>query len=232
MNKFKLILAVWLLPVSAVAQQVCTITVNITGGIKEPAVVMLSKQKISFSGGKATLTDTLDKAKVVTLQISYKDAGPNWWRFPVYAMSGQLHVHITNAANDPVPSQRGKIVVEGPKLSMDYTNLLEEPVKETNQKYNAVKTQLKITTTADTVVLKKQLNVAMHECWGVPRTYVQQNPTSPLAIMALKMMDQGDPTLDHPAQELADLFHSLSPELQNSEEGKQYSAKLEKMLNK
>lgn len=206
-----------------------TIEVIVIGG-PQPASAKLSQPESShgseavINGDTIRMTDTLDVPLSGTLMISYKGTGNLWWRYPVYFMSGDLTIRIDRQNN-----QLGDMQVAGPKWSEDFSNLLEGPVRKYNQQINDLRKQLK-KPGVDTTSLKKQLNIAINACFGVPREYIKKYPSSPLDIIALQFMGKGDRTLQDPEMELVGLFRSLPDSIQKSEEGKAYWEKLQKLL--
>ena len=114
---------------------------------------------------------------------------------------------------------------------MEFSNLLEEPINNANLRLNELKEKLG-KPGQDTAALRQQIKNALHACFDIPREYMRRYPNSSLDIIALRFMGSGDPTVPHPVQELADLFHSLDPRVQNSEIGRNYFERLQKLLTR
>lgn len=222
-NKMKkiLILLLWL-PMVGVGQQqqISTLTVITTGHQPPVKAFLLHASKAIITGDTIRMSDTVyDNPVPLALFISYKgtENATNWYE--LYPQPGDINVTI---------DKDDYVKVAGPKLSEDFSNLLREPVDRYNQQISDLETQKK-QSGQDTVDLRAKLNSVIHACFGVPRSYVKQYPGSPLDIIALTMMGTGDPTIEKPAGELIELFHQLTPENQNSKEGKACWARLEKL---
>lgn len=232
MSKSNILFLILIMPFSLSAQEsICKLTISI-GGNRQPAQATLQQSaldhcsKALISGDTIRFSDTLNVASSGNLLVAYQGSEKFRWRYPLYLMAGELIVKLnhTNGSAD-------QLTVKGPKWSEDFSNKLEEPVRRYNDQINKLEKQLR-QPGADTAVIKSKLNMATHDCFGVPRKYIQHNADSPLDIIALEFMGKGDPTVAQPARELADLFHSLSSQMQNSDAGKVYWAQLQTLLTK
>jgi hypothetical protein len=225
----KSLILLFAFPSCVIAQQSTSIIqVIITGSHKPDKAYLLQagapQKEFDFTDGTVVIPDTIDHPLVATVMVTYKGEENKRYTYAFYAEPGELIMHI-NRDDTAQP-----VLLSGPPLSQDFQDQLWGPVLNYNHHISILQTQLK-RTRADSTDIKTDLKKATALCFDVPRNYVRKNPNSPLAIVALRMMGKGDPTVDHPFLELADLFKSLSPTIQNSEEGKAYAVALDKLLH-
>ncbi len=124
--------------------------------------------------------------------------------------------------------------IEGNSLATEYEYKLRKPMMEINiiisdlrkQKIEAQKSQ------SDTAVIHGKLQELTKKCFGVPKVFICENPSSELSLVALKMMGKGDPTVDDGAAELKSLFNSLSSNIRTSENGVKYSGNLKRLTTR
>ncbi|MFB9843927.1 hypothetical protein [Mucilaginibacter ginsenosidivorans] len=174
------------------------------------------------SGYRTIIPDTLTGPVLCQLEFKYTDWKPINNTIALFLVPGEnITVKVTSSALSQEYS------IEGPVLTMDYQTRLLAPVQRYNTQINQINAKLR-STGADTVLLKKEMNQAIAGCFNVPRQYILSNPHSLLCMTALRMMGNGDPTLKEPVSELDTLFHSLSSEIQNSDEGKDFGERLRK----
>jgi hypothetical protein len=214
-------------PMTTMGQSfICTIHVVVNGS-HEPSQAYLHQAKtpgksFDFTGGMTIIQDTVDHPLIATVLITYKGEGNRPYAYAFYAVPGELTMHINRDDTDKA------IEITGPQLSQDYQNQLLGPVLNYNHQISLL--QKKLTQVgADSTEIRAELNKEIALCFGVPKTYVRKHPDSPLDMIALRMLGKGDPTIPNHVGELSALFHSLAPDIQNSEEGKLYGENLEKL---
>jgi hypothetical protein len=146
----------------------------------------------------------------------------------VYVCEGSMEVHINNPSDSVF-----KPVVTGPPMSVAYEEQLSVPVGIYNDQVSKLYMEmgkLRGRTPIDTIKLKEMqatLTETIKKCFEVPQVYIRANPNSPLSLVALRMLGngQGNTSPVHP-DDLKKLFASLTKEIQESPEGIKYKQKM------
>jgi hypothetical protein len=228
-NKNLLYLILLLFPAFAFSQSnTCTIKISVEGQ-KQPVSIGLlhngSSSNHGFNSGILAFTDSIGTPGMATLIVNYKNWFPKRNRFDIYLVPGTISVKVLTDKDSIA-----YLSIDGPALTIEYNDLLSVSVFSQVKVIQQLRGELDARQ-ADSVQLKLQLNSALSRSFGVARSYIQGHPSSPLSIIALEMMRNGDPTNPHPVDDLQRLFDSLALEIKNSEKGKQYAQNLKAQSN-
>jgi len=218
--KFLFLLFAFPFTVSA-QQSKSTINVSVEGEQQVASVVLFENEKqteYTVLDNKVTIVDSPAHPLLARIVLLYKDWKPKNNIFFFYLVPGSINLKVNTDANSI-----SHLTVDGPELTTEYQTKLLLPISECTQKMDEIEAEIR-KGGSDTASLKKELNATISKSFGTARDYIKQHPNSPLSIEALEMMGSGDPTIPVPkrSEDLAALYHSLSPNIQNSEAGKQY----------
>lgn len=145
-------------------------------------------------------------------------------KFPIIALLALSTVTVTFAQTEKTaPVQKEKTPEE-----LAYENLYKE-VNSSRDSLNQMWVKLSPEQKKDTVVVKKymkqfdELTQLSHQ---ISLEYIDKHPASAYALNAIKEVDNGGYILH--AEVVEPLFKKLSPEIQESEAGKAFGARIEK----
>lgn len=142
--------------------------------------------------------------------------------FSVFIDTGTCSIDFTDFKNPRL---------SGNKSSTDYYYKLSLPVTGYNNVINDLlvkELRAKRSKSPDSVKLRKQINENVALCFGVPQTYIKNNPNSLVSITALEFMGVGQQGSPISLNQLESMFNSLSETVKLSDNGKNYVKKLRK----
>ena len=175
-----------------------------------------NQQAFPITDNKVTIADTIDHPMLVSLIIMYKGWNPRRNYYSLYLSPGNTTIQVVTDKDS-----MQYLDVSGPELTADFQNKLENPVFRIGLRISALQTALQ-KNGPDSLQLNTQLNKELAQSFATARDYIRQHPNSPLSLIALTMMGEGDPTIPNPKEDLATLYQSLTPAIKNSEEGRKY----------
>ena len=182
-----------------------------------------NQEKIPLKGGEFVYCETLAQPKLYELVVEYKHNGHQEW---FYLSRDALKFEISTRDSTL------KFTVISPQISKDYEDKLLGPVESLNRQtgivhraYLAAKKQH----SGDTTELKDKELEAKRKAFNLPQAYIKANPDSPLSIIALNMLGNGEKNSLVSAADLDKLYNSLTDSVKDSPEGREYAAKLKKL---
>jgi len=206
-------------------------TCQVSGQIEDPkgdlqGIWMVhdgKQEKIPVKGTSWEFCGPLTPSNVYELIVEYKHGGhPEWF----YLSHDRLKFEISTRDSTL------KFTVTSPHVSKDYQDKLLAPVQSFNgqtaiahRAYLAAKKQH----LPDTAQLMDKELEAKRKAFNLPQAYIKANPGSPLSIIALNMLGNGEQNSLVSKANLDKLYNSLTDSVKNSPEGRQYAGKLEKL---
>jgi len=173
----------------------------------------------AISNGTATFEGEVTSPQLVYVYMDYKGEGHFDHYYYLYLFPGTTNLKISDIAG------KDSQFVTGNKYAVEFNDELLVPVSafnpivsESNYQYMLAKQK----NSADSGIYLKTRNEAVFNCFQIPQKYVKNNPSSPLCIMALKMLGKGDKVAKVNLDTLRQLFMSLTDSVKSSEEGVKY----------
>ncbi len=207
----------------------CTIHVS-TQGMQDGQQIFLTvgsnTHPATIHDGSANFSEQIDKASTGYLMLREPKGIVYKYEFKyIYLLPGTIDVTVND--KDSI----FKATVKGPALTVAYDRELRLPVDRYNLQTYLLNIQLAKARkeNRDTTQLKEQLESSIKACFNVPQVYIKANPSSPLSIVALDFLGNGNITNPVHLEDLERLYNSLSDEIKHSEEGLRYAEKLNKL---
>lgn len=235
--KKKLIGLMLMCPVSLLAQNVNYTLNGKIGNVNAPAKVYLGYQNATTSfidstiitNGKFEFKGTIKAPVKATVVLSYTGEGPR--SRPAESINFYLEAGLVSMTS---PDSLKNAIIKGSEINSD-NDKLNRSLDLTNDKFitlGAEYSKLPVDKRKDKAYMAgfmdsyiKRQKVIIAEQNQIRIDFIHQNPNTMVSLDAIKAIDRY--LVDYAV--LSPLFNSLSTDLKNTDDGKAYANKLEKM---